>query len=152
MADERQAFLDAVLPVFAVAERAMHSGDPEPRKAEWSRQEPVTLLGAGVRWRCGWDEIAPVQVDVAARFAACLEEQVELLAAGVSGDLGYTVIIGRSRARRPSGEELVNELRLTHVYRREDGEWKMVHRHGDHLPDVDALYDTRTSGASTSRS
>jgi ketosteroid isomerase-like protein len=23
---------------------------------------------------------------------------------------------------------------VTHVYRREDGEWKIVHRHGDHLP------------------
>ena len=24
-------------------------------------------------------------------------------------------------------------LRVTHVYRREDGEWKVVHRHGDQL-------------------
>jgi ketosteroid isomerase-like protein len=25
-------------------------------------------------------------------------------------------------------------LRVTHVYRREDGEWKIVHRHADHVP------------------
>jgi ketosteroid isomerase-like protein len=25
-------------------------------------------------------------------------------------------------------------LRVTHVYRREHGEWKIVHRHGDHPP------------------
>jgi len=25
-------------------------------------------------------------------------------------------------------------LRVTHVYRREDGEWKIVHRHGDSPP------------------
>jgi ketosteroid isomerase-like protein len=25
-------------------------------------------------------------------------------------------------------------IRVTHVYRREDGEWKIVHRHGDTAP------------------
>jgi len=25
-------------------------------------------------------------------------------------------------------------IRVTHIYRREDGEWKIVHRHGDVLP------------------
>jgi ketosteroid isomerase-like protein len=25
-------------------------------------------------------------------------------------------------------------VRVTHVYRREDGEWKIVHRHGDLAP------------------
>jgi ketosteroid isomerase-like protein len=36
-------------------------------------------------------------------------------------------------------------LRVTHVYRREDGEWKIVHRHGDRVPpDQEA-----SAGAST---
>jgi ketosteroid isomerase-like protein len=25
-------------------------------------------------------------------------------------------------------------VRVTHVYRRENGEWKIVHRHGDSVP------------------
>ena len=25
-------------------------------------------------------------------------------------------------------------IRVTHAYRREDGEWRLVHRHGDFLP------------------
>ena len=152
MSDERQVFLDAVLPVFVEAERAMHDGDPGPRMTEWSRHDPVTLLGAGVRCRSGWDEIEPVQADVAARFAVCLEDEIELVAADASGDLGYTVAIERYRARRPSGEEVVNELRITHVYRREASGWKMVHRHGDHLPEVDALYARQGSTASEPRS
>jgi ketosteroid isomerase-like protein len=31
------------------------------------------------------------------------------------------------RRRRAGG----STVRVTHVYRREDGEWKIVHRHGD---------------------
>jgi ketosteroid isomerase-like protein len=25
-------------------------------------------------------------------------------------------------------------LRVTHIYRREHGEWRIVHRHADHVP------------------
>ena len=29
-------------------------------------------------------------------------------------------------------------VRVTHIYRREDGEWKIVHRHGDSAPADDS--------------
>jgi hypothetical protein len=28
----------------------------------------------------------------------------------------------------------LDDFRSTHIYRREDGEWKIVHRHGDNPP------------------
>jgi hypothetical protein len=37
------------------------------------------------------------------------------------------------------GEPRQYRLRATHVWRREDGEWKIVHRHGDNGPDNDFL-------------
>jgi ketosteroid isomerase-like protein len=33
----------------------------------------------------------------------------------------------------PRQEAADDALRVTHVYRRENGEWKIVHRHGDGL-------------------
>jgi ketosteroid isomerase-like protein len=49
-----------------------------------------------------------------------------------SGDLAYGVFIERWRGRfksRPEPIELM--IRATLIFRREDGEWKAVHRHGD---------------------
>ena len=49
----------------------------------------------------------------------------------VSGDMAYTLGFERfngSIAGRPVEPVTV---RVTHIYRREDGEWKIVHRHGD---------------------
>jgi ketosteroid isomerase-like protein len=61
-----------------------------------------------------------------------------MVAAGASGDLAYTVGYEHSTASRNNGPVTPNTLRVTHIFRREDGEWKIVHRHGDGLsPDSD---------------
>ncbi|MGQ0847848.1 MAG: YybH family protein [Actinomycetota bacterium] len=64
----------------------------------------------------------------------CQSSAIDLVAADVSGDLAYTVhreITSTSVDGEPSGYV----LRVTQVYRREDGEWKVVHRHGDRDPE-----------------
>jgi ketosteroid isomerase-like protein len=69
---------------------------------------------------------------LASRFSDCAAYQVDLLAAGASGDLAYTVAYERVTA---SIENAPNSytLRVTQIYRREDGDWKLVHRHGDEV-------------------
>ena len=58
----------------------------------------------------------------------------EVEVAEVSGDLAYSVgyerFVGSIRGRPV--EPIA--VRVTHVYRREDGDWKIVHRHGDNPP------------------
>ena len=48
--------------------------------------------------------------------------------------MAYTVGFERFDAAREDGGVEPVTLRVTHVYRREDGEWKIVHRHGDLAP------------------
>jgi SnoaL-like domain len=43
-------------------------------------------------------------------------------------------------------------LRVTHVYRREDGEWKIVHRHADAPLDQSDVSRRRIDGVSAKRS
>jgi hypothetical protein len=45
---DREDFLAWVTSDLRHAELALHNGDPAPRRAIWSRDEPVSVLGA---WR-----------------------------------------------------------------------------------------------------
>lgn len=47
------------------------------------------------------------------------------------GDMAYTVGYERFNGSIGGRPEQGIEVRVTHAYRREDGEWKIVHRHGD---------------------
>ena len=51
--------------------------------------------------------------------------------AGASGDLAYTVGYEHITVSMDGASVAPLTLRVTHLYRREDGEWKTVHRHAD---------------------
>ena len=55
------------------------------------------------------------------------------MAAGASGDLAYTVGYERHTTGVAGGPVEPHTLRVTQAYRREDGEWKVVHRHDDEV-------------------
>ena len=130
---ETQAFLDDLWPRQLAAERAIHDGDAAPRKALWSRHNPVTLLGAYMARREGWAVLDADFDRVASWFSDCTAYDVELVAAGASGDMAYTVSFENTSCS-VNGEPRSYRLRATHAYRREDGEWRIVHRHADESP------------------
>jgi ketosteroid isomerase-like protein len=122
-----------MLPRQLAAEQALCRGDVEPRGQTWSHREPVTVFGAsGVPMRRGWDEVSALFQDLADRFSGVRAYEFELVAAGVSGDLAYTAGFEHKTAVI-DGKTVTYTLRVTHVYRREDGVWRTVHRHGDHV-------------------
>jgi ketosteroid isomerase-like protein len=125
-------FLATTLARQVQAEEALHNGDPEPRLAMWSTNDPVTLLGA-VQSASGWDEVSRLFHWLGSGFSDCTAYRFELLAAGVSGDLAYTVGYEHTTAAWDGTPLDPYTLRVTHVYRREDGEWRIVHRHADSL-------------------
>jgi len=133
MATETERFLAAMLPRQRSAEQALHSGDVEPRLALWTRQDPVTLFGAKLS-ATGWTALEPTFRTVASWFSDSVEYEFDVIAAGASGDLAYTVGYEHNRVT-VDGQVRTYTLRVTHVYRREDGEWKIVHRHGDFPPE-----------------
>lgn len=111
------------------AEDALHDGDAAPRFETWSDDEPVTLFGAWLTARNA-GEVHLAFRRLASTFAHLQESEVELIAHGVSGDLAYTVAREHT-STTVRGERREYVLRVTQVYRRERGAWKVVHRHAD---------------------
>ncbi len=130
---ELDDFLTTTLARQVEAEEAIHNGDPAPRLAMWSTQDPLTLFGAAIS-KNGPEEVRRFFGLLASRFSDCTAYRFELVAAGVSGDLAYTVGYEHTSVTMDGVPAKPYTLRVTHVYRREDGEWRIVHRHGDSPP------------------
>ena len=129
---ELDDFLAETHPRLVAEVEALHNGDPKPRLEMWSTKDPVTLFGAAMSGR-GWDEVSGIFRSIASRWSDCTDQRVEILAAGVSGDLAYTVELEHTSVSLDGAPVDPYTLRVTQIYRREDGQWKIVHRHGDQL-------------------
>jgi ketosteroid isomerase-like protein len=129
---EVERFLSVMLPRQRAAEQALCRGDAQARSGTWSRHDPVTIFGASVPLRRGWDEVSSTARSLACHFSDLRDYRFELVAAGASGDLAYTVGF-EHKTVDVDADPRTYTLRVTHVYRREDGIWRIAHRHGDHL-------------------
>jgi ketosteroid isomerase-like protein len=130
---ERDDFITWVQSVLKDAEIAVHNGDAGPRRAIWSQNEPVTVLGA---WKnaTGQRELNELFDHLADSFSDCTSYDLELVEAEVLGDTAYTVGFEHTSAS-VNGAPHTYTLRATQIYRREDGAWKVAHRHGSAPPE-----------------
>ena len=63
----------------------------------------------------------------------------QTLATSVSGDLGFSVEL-ETYVQHTDGDTNEMTLRTTQVYRLEDDEWRIIHRHGDILTPVEVKW------------
>jgi ketosteroid isomerase-like protein len=128
-----EEFVAWVRSTLTDAEHALHDGDAAPRRALWSRHDPVSVLGA---WRnaVGQAEVDALFAHLADAFSDCTSFEIELVDAEVLGDGAYTVAFEHTSVS-VDGAPRSYTLRVTQVYRREDGEWRVVHRHGSSEPE-----------------
>lgn len=116
------------------AVEALFSGDPAPYIEMRSTRDPVSLFGAWGPCKTGSNEVSRILRWVASRFSHCSNLSFDVEVTDISGDLAYTVGYERFNASVDGGPVAPMTIRVTHVYRRETGEWKIVHRHGDFAP------------------
>jgi ketosteroid isomerase-like protein len=112
---------------------AMASGDPAPYAACWAEDDDVTLFGAWGPIEKGYDAVARTFTWVGSRFSdGTLRSTHDVV--HQSGDLACTVGSEHGVVRVDGGEPRPMTIRVTHVYRRVDGRWWLVHRHADFPP------------------
>jgi ketosteroid isomerase-like protein len=124
--------LDEVIERSHLALGEIVKGNPEPLKIVYSHREDVSLanpFGPPVR---GWEQAAATIERAASNYKDGEIVGFETVAKYVTPELAYIVEVERYKAKVGGGEELAPiSLRVTSIFRREDGVWKIVHRHAD---------------------
>ena len=119
---------------------AFIQGDPEPTKRLWSRRDDVTLanpFGPPVR---GWQQVADAIDRATAQVHGGEVLGVERISAVETADLAYVVEIERGQTKFGGRDDSTPySLRVTSVFRREDGAWRLVHRHADPITTARSL-------------
>jgi ketosteroid isomerase-like protein len=97
-------------------------------------ETPSPCFGAVGMYKSGWDELSRIFPWVASRFSDVSDYRFEVLVADVIGDMAYSVGYKRFTGSVDGRPVKPITVRATHIYRREDGEWEIVQRHGDNPP------------------
>lgn len=109
-------------------------GHPEPFLALWSHTEDATVMAAVGGYQTGFENVRTLlsEASKSQNFETYTAENIATL---VDGDFAFTAEIERmTRTVGDNTEELA--VRATQIYRRINGDWRVLHRHGDVLTPV----------------
>ena len=107
-------------------------GQPEPFQALWSHADDVVLMGPFGGCERGWHQVS-ARLDRTAEVMRATDRTAENVVTVVGDGLAYTVDL-EHMTRHVGDRPHPRTFRCTQVYRRENGEWKVVLRHADELP------------------
>ena len=124
--------VDRLVEQYRLALGEFVKGNPKPLKELFSHGEDVSLanpLGPPAR---GWEQVAQVIERAASNFRDGEIVAIEYVAKYVTPELACAVWLERANVKMGGMEDFApSTLRVTMVFRPEDGTWKVVHRHAD---------------------
>ncbi len=137
--DHRQDF-EEFLGRYEAANSAFLNGDPAQWLAITSSRDPQSIFGGfGGLGESGAAEVHQRYLLAATAFQPSgARVEIEYLVKDVQGRIAYTVAIERSDVRYSGHTDVHHQvLRVTMLFRREQGEWRIVHRHADTMVDLE---------------
>jgi len=127
---------------------AFIQGDPEPQKALWSRGDDVTLanpLGPPAK---GIDRVFEAMDRAAAMVRDGTDLTFDVVSSYETEDLAFEFGLQGGAMRLGNSPDMVRaSLRVTTIFRREDDEWKLLHRHADPITDPRPIESLAGSGS-----
>lgn len=117
---------------FYAALNRMANGDASGMEKIWSHDAAATAMHPIGGREVGWDAVRASFEQVA---HAASNGTIEMTDRDihVSGDVAYEIGVERGQVTL-AGEAVRIEHRVTNVYQREAGEWKLIHHHTDISP------------------
>jgi ketosteroid isomerase-like protein len=117
---------------YAALNRTINGGHVRAVGPYLHHQSGATMHPLGGR-ETGWEEVRASWEQVAQAFSDGQVSIEDLVVVPLSEDVAYT--LGSEHGQAKLGDETVGiNWRVTNIYRREEGEWKIVHHHTDVSP------------------
>lgn len=110
----------------------MANGDASALADVWSHSESATAMHPIGGREVGWSAIK-ASFDQVADLASAGRVELKDQSIQVVGDVAYEVGVEQGELTL-GGHHATIEHRVTNIYQREDGAWKMIHHHTDTSP------------------
>jgi ketosteroid isomerase-like protein len=119
---------------FYGALNLMANGNSNSLADIWSHSPLVTTMHPIGGREVGWDAVRQTW-EQTAQFAAEGKVEIKDQLIRVAGDMAYEVGIEKGQFKL-AGEKVSIEQRVTNIYQKEGGGWKIVHHHTDLSPSM----------------
>jgi ketosteroid isomerase-like protein len=113
-------------------------GHPEPFLELWSHADDVTIMAAIGGYQVAFDAVREL-LTAASKTQQFDGWRAENVATVLDENLAFTVEL-EHYAHTVDRVDKGMTLRATQIYRREDGQWRVIHRHGDILTPIEARW------------
>ncbi len=124
--------LDKVVEQHHLALGEFMKGNHEPLKKLYSQRDDVTLGNQFGPFARGFEQVVQTMQRAASHYRDGEATGFDHISKYVTPDLAYVVEIERGKAKIGRSKDITPfALRVTMIFRPEDGVWKVVHRHAD---------------------
>ena len=133
MAEASRDF-EAFMKQREAASSAFVNGDFKPLAEISASSSAATLFGPKGDCVQGAEQVNEANAEGAKRFKGVSRNEFEVMHMAADENLAYWVGVQRSVVTVQGEEQAVPfDLRVTEIFRREAGQWKLIHRHADRL-------------------
>jgi ketosteroid isomerase-like protein len=131
--------LDEVVEQYHLALGEFLKGNPEPLKMMYSHREEVTLANPFGPPTRGWGQVAATMERAASHYRDGEIVGFENVAKYVTPALAYIVEVERYQAKVGGRDDITPvAVRVTTIFRPEEGTWRVVHRHANPITTAQA--------------
>ncbi len=114
-------------------------GNSEPIKTLYSHLDDVFLANPFGLTVIGWTQVSNALDFASSKFREGVVKDFETIAKYVSSELVTIFEIEKWKAKVGGRNEISSfDLRVTTTFRKEEGEWKVIHRHADPIASFNA--------------
>jgi|SRR5438128_5438744 len=118
---------------FYAALNEMFTGELGPMKKVWSHADDVTYMGPGGGFQVGWNQVLK---NWEGQAAMKLGGKVEPADMRITTGTDIAVVSNYEKGENTNAKSVPQKvsIRATNIFRKENGEWKMIGHHTDLLP------------------